>query len=152
MAGMKAVGTARRRHAVNRDVFEPLEDGFRVRVRTGGHEYVLDEPVDQGGTGQGATPGEVLLAALAGCQTMVAHLYFRTQRITARSVVVGIEADGPVDMQTGEIQVEFNVTLTVDADVSDEQLTDLRAFVDRMCLVGTTIRQPNVVNLRVARA
>ena len=34
-----------------------LEEGMRVRVQTGDHEYIVDEPVEAGGTDQGAMPG-----------------------------------------------------------------------------------------------
>ena len=32
---------------------------MRVRVQAGDHEYIVDEPVEAGGTDQGAMPGMV---------------------------------------------------------------------------------------------
>lgn len=128
-----------------------LEEGFRVRVQTGGHEYVIDEPVEAGGTGQGAIPGEVMTAALVGCQAMVCHLFFRKNRITPRSLEVVADTEGEANMATGEIEQDFHVTLKVDADLTDEQLDELVAFVDQMCMVGTMIKQNNVVTVKAER-
>lgn len=128
-----------------------LEDGFRVRVQTGGYEYVLDEPKEMGGTEQGAIPGEVLLAALAGCQAMVARLWFMKSRLTPRGVDVEVVGDGPVNMQTGEIALEFDTLMKVDADLSDEQMAELAAFVEQMCMVATTLKQANPVRCKFER-
>lgn len=129
-----------------------LEDGFRVRVQTGGHEYVLDEPVNQGGTDQGAIPGEVLMAALVGCQAMVTRLWFRKVRIEPRSVEVVVDAEGEANMKTGEIRQDFHTQVKVDADITDEQLVELRAFVEQMCMVGTMLKQENKVITTAVRA
>ena len=129
-----------------------LEDGFRVRVQTGGHEYVLDEPVSQGGTDQGAIPGEVLTAALVGCQAMVCRLWFRKNRIEPRSVEVVVDTEGEANMTTGEIQQDFHSTVKVDADITDEQMVELRDFVEQMCMVGTMLKQENKVTIAAERA
>lgn len=138
MAGLQAVGR--------------LEEGFRVRVQTGGHEYVLDEPVDNGGSAQGAIPGEVLLAALTGCQAMVARLYFNKVGMEPRSVEVTAEiADSP-SAPMGRFSPEFNVVMEVDSDLTDEQMSELSALVDAKCAVGTIIREKNPIKFNVRRA
>ena len=126
-----------------------LEDGFRVRVQTGGHEYVLDEVAQRGGTNQGAMPGEVLLAGLLGCQAMVTRLFFRKRRQQPRSVRVDAEMNQAGE---GRLNVAFDVVLTVDADLTDDELTELAAFIDAECAVGNLLRQQNPVNFTVRRS
>lgn len=138
MAGLQAVGR--------------LEEGFRVRVQTGGHEYVLDEATDKGGSGEGATPGEVLLAALTGCQAMVARLYLRKVRLEPRSVVVTAEVVDSASAPMGRFSPEFNVVMEVDSDLSDEQMAELSDLVHEKCAVGAIIREKNPIRFTVRRA
>jgi len=46
---------------------------FRSDVEAGTHRFVIDEPVDAGGTAQGPTSYDLLAAALGGCTSMTLH-------------------------------------------------------------------------------
>jgi putative redox protein len=46
---------------------------FRTEVEAGPHRFVLDEPVDAGGGGEGPTPYDMLASALGGCTAMTLH-------------------------------------------------------------------------------
>lgn len=50
---------------------------FQVRVSTGEHEFLMDEPVDYGGLSTGPNPFDMLRAALAACTLMTLKLYAR---------------------------------------------------------------------------
>ena len=125
-----------------------LEDGFRVRVQTTGHEYVLDTPPPMGGEDAGAMPGAVLLAGLAGCQAMSARLYFRQLRMEPRDLRVDVAMNLPGEGVDG---VSFDVVVKIDADLTDDQLTELADFIDEKCAVGTMLRQANPVEGRIER-
>src|SRR5262245_10021462 len=55
-----------------------LETGeglFQVRVHTGGHSFLMDEPVVNGGLGTGPNPFDLLCSALGACTLMTMKLY-----------------------------------------------------------------------------
>ena len=49
--------------------------GFRTEVTAGNHVFVADEPVSFGGTDDGPTPYDYLLASLAACTAMTLRMY-----------------------------------------------------------------------------
>ena len=48
---------------------------FQVRIDTGEHDFLMDEPVSYGGLSTGPNPFDLLEAALAGCTLMTLRLY-----------------------------------------------------------------------------
>src|SRR5438105_4057556 len=52
---------------------------FVTRIAAGDNALVSDEPIAAGGTGAGANPYELLLAALGACTSMTLFVYSRTK-------------------------------------------------------------------------
>lgn len=50
-------------------------EGYRVLGTVRGHEVVLDEPEELGGSDEGPTPVEAMLAALGACTAMTLRMY-----------------------------------------------------------------------------
>lgn len=48
---------------------------FQVRVQTGPHSFLMDEPVKVGGLDSGPNPFDMLCAAMASCTLMTMKLY-----------------------------------------------------------------------------
>jgi putative redox protein len=48
---------------------------FQVRIDTGDHSFLMDEPMDFGGLGSGPSPFDLLCAALSACTLMTMNLY-----------------------------------------------------------------------------
>jgi putative redox protein len=48
---------------------------FQVRIDTGDHSFLLDEPAEYGGLGSGPSPFDLLCAALSACTLMTMKLY-----------------------------------------------------------------------------
>lgn len=48
---------------------------FQVRVQTGPHSFLMDEPVAVGGLDSGPNPFDLLCAAMASCTLMTMKLY-----------------------------------------------------------------------------
>lgn len=48
---------------------------FQVRIDTGDHDFLMDEPLSNGGLSTGPNPFDLLEAALAGCTLMTLRLY-----------------------------------------------------------------------------
>ncbi|GAB4251589.1 MAG: bifunctional alpha/beta hydrolase/OsmC family protein [Deferrisoma sp.] len=51
--------------------------GFRTEIAAGAHALVADEPRSVGGTEEGPSPYDLLLAALGACTTMTVQMYAR---------------------------------------------------------------------------
>jgi putative redox protein len=67
------------------------EGMFQVRIETGEHSFLMDEPVEYGGLGTGPSPFDLLGAALAGCTVMTMKLYadrkgWKLDRLSVRVV------------------------------------------------------------------
>jgi len=48
---------------------------FQLRIDTGEHSFLMDEPLKLGGLGSGPNPFDLMCAAIAGCTLMTMRLY-----------------------------------------------------------------------------
>jgi putative redox protein len=91
--------------------------GFAHEVDlAGGHELIVDEPADRGGTDTGPRPTQLLAASLAGCTAITIEMYADRKGwdVSAMEVTVDMEYDG-------EAPSSFAISLTLPAELSDEQ-------------------------------
>ena len=51
------------------------QNGYCTEINAAGHNIIADEPVDAGGTDQGASPYELLTASLGACTGMTLRMY-----------------------------------------------------------------------------
>jgi uncharacterized OsmC-like protein len=81
--------------------------GFRVAVRTAKHEWVLDEPADEGGTDAGPTPVEAMLGALLSCLTLSFQFFAKRKGIPIERIEGWVAANEErfVDAIAVELQV-----------------------------------------------
>jgi putative redox protein len=63
-------------------------DGFVQEIVAGRHQLRSDEPVSVGGTDTGATPYDLLLAALGSCTSMTVGMYARRKQWPLTRVTV----------------------------------------------------------------
>ena len=63
-------------------------EGFVQEITAGRHQVVADEPVAAGGTDRGASPYDLLMAALGACMSMTIGLYARTRKWPLETIVV----------------------------------------------------------------
>jgi putative redox protein len=66
---------------------------FRTEVEAGPHRFVLDEPADAGGAGEGPTPYDMLASALGGCTAMTLQFYAKREVIPLTGVDVTVTHD-----------------------------------------------------------
>src|SRR5512144_1024383 len=69
------------------------EGSFKNTVTAGGHSFIVDEPVDAGGTDEGPTPYDLLSAALGGCTSMTLQFVARREGIPLEGVEVSVAND-----------------------------------------------------------
>jgi putative redox protein len=71
-----------------------LQSGMAFLGATGsGHQLLLDSSAEHGGAGQGATPMELVLLALAGCTGMDVIAMLRKMRQTVTGYEVRVSGD-----------------------------------------------------------
>ncbi len=125
-------------------VTETAPPGYAQTVTDGVHTWLLDEPLDVGGTDTGPNPYDVLLSALGACTAITMRMYagrkgwdlgatsvtLRHQRIHAKDCLDCENAVGVVD------HVERRISL--DPALTPDQRAALLAIADK-CPVHRTL-------------
>lgn len=133
------------------------ESAVATRVRTGGHEFVVDEPAALAGDDAGPSPVDYALGAIAGCQVVVYRLYARSLGIQVDDIDVTVEGDLDAarlfdednTVRAGLSEVRVNVTLSGPA--SDEDYARLQRVVDDHCPVLDLFANPTPVVTTVTK-
>lgn len=105
---------------------------FEVAAR--GHRVICDQPVDNGGTDQGMTPPELLLAALATCAAYYAAQYLKARKLPTQDLKVRVSAEKAT--QPARL-ASFHIEVTVPALDDHHQAGMLRAV--KSCLIHNTL-------------
>ena len=106
---------------------------------------IIDEPEERGGTNQGLTPTETMIASLVGCTNVI------TQRIAHRKGVnigaMSVDAHAKFDRRGVSLEQEIDIpfpelTLTIDiqSDASSEQLEEIKRDLQKFCPIAKVIR------------
>lgn len=110
-----------------------------TRVRSGRHEFVIDEPSALAGDDAGPSPVEYALGAIIGCQVVVFRLYARALGITVDDLRVTAEGDLDAARLFGKDESvragfsEVRVAVEITGPESAERYEELRRAVDDHC-------------------
>jgi uncharacterized OsmC-like protein len=128
-------------------------DGYRVVSGARSHGWVLDEPVSAGGTDEGPTPVEALLAALGACTAMTLRMYAQRKGWSLGQVRVVLThremrredcLDCPPDEQLPRVD-RIQREITVTGELLPEQRERLLEIADRCPVHRILSRHPTVV-------
>lgn len=100
---------------------EAVETGggkFQLRLTTGKHQLVADEPADFGGLDSGPSPFQLLAAALASCMTMTVRLYADRKGWLVKRIRAGVGHSREPGTKPPD---RFDVRLTFDGELDGEQ-------------------------------
>ena len=115
-------------------IVEQLENvKFAVHARH--HTLICDQPSDNGGTDEGITPPEFLLASLGSCAVFYALQYLKARNLAASGVEAVVEAEklkNPARMGNFKIDVHCPVPLN-----EEQQLCLVRSV--HSCLIHNTM-------------
>lgn len=109
-------------------------------------ELTIDEPKERGGTNLGPSPTETMLAALAGCTSVIAHKIAHKHGVEFQSFNVdvvstfdrrGVTLQEEVDVPFEDVQVLIDVTTGADDAALEKIKTELPMF----CPVSKVMRQ-----------
>lgn len=124
-----------------------LETGFQTTAQIRQFSLTVDEPNTLGGSDQGPTPVELVLAALGTCQEIVYATYARVLGIPLQRLSVRVEGNldprgffGAADVPAGFREVSFAVD--IESPASPEAVARLIAMVNAHCPVLDILRQP----------
>jgi uncharacterized OsmC-like protein len=129
-----------------------------VTVRIGAHQVTVDEPKSVGGTGVGANPIQLALAALGSCQAITYRYWAEILGLRLDGVSVRVEGDVDVrgffgfdpEANRGVAGVQCVVTLEGPEDPS--RYRELTAAVDAHCPVLDIFSRPVPVERHVQLA
>jgi putative redox protein len=116
-----------------------------VRDRT----VVIDEPAERGGTNQGLTPTETMMASLIGCTNVITHKVAAKNNVSIKSMNVRLEAqfDRRGVMLQEEIDVPFpSATLYIDleTDANAAAVERVRRELAMFCPVSKVFRAAGI--------
>ncbi|MCK9518185.1 MAG: OsmC family protein [Dehalococcoidia bacterium] len=123
-----------------------VDGNFRLEVEdSGGHSWVLDEPVDKGGTDTGTTPVEAFLGALVGCLITAFQFHARRKNVPIQKI------EGWVASNESGYLNQIAVDLQVWSPAPEEQVRELLPRAERGCFVKAVLRPdlPYSVDLAV---
>ena len=139
----------------------PLKEGFRTQIIAGGHKLIADEPKEAGGTDEGPSPYELLLAALGVCTAMTLKMYIERKKLPITDVEVLLTFDRiHIDdcescvkeerLNDQEVQ-HISRLIYVTGDVTEEQKERLLYIAGR-CPVHVTLHSnPHVEDALIVR-
>ena len=119
-------------------------DGFVQKIIAGPHHLRSDEPASVGGTETGATPYDLLLAALGSCTSMTMAMYARRkkwplERVTVRLRHSRVHAEDCVACETQNARLTVvDREIALDGSLDEDQRARLLAIANR-CPVHLTL-------------
>lgn len=122
------------------------KSGFQTTVQAGEHTFTADEPKSVGGTNQGPSPYDYLIAALGACTAMTVRMYADREKWPLDSVKVTLghsrihekDCEECEERDVGLDQIERSVELS--GDLTEEQHLRLIKVADR-CPVGQSLER-----------
>ena len=119
-------------------------DGFVQEIIAGAHHLRSDEPASAGGTDSGATPYELLLAALGSCTSMTVAMYARRKQWPLKRVTVRLrhsrvhaEDCAACEREGAQLSV-IDRDIVLDGALAEDQRSRLLAIANR-CPVHLTL-------------
>jgi uncharacterized OsmC-like protein len=138
-----------------------MKEGFRTQITAGAHTLIADEPKEAGGTDEGPSPYELLLAALGACTAMTLKMYVERKNLPITDVEVSLTFDRiHIDdcescvkeerLNDQEVQ-HISRLIYVTGDVTEEQKERLLYIAGR-CPVHLTLHSnPHVEDALIVR-
>lgn len=125
-------------------VTESAPPGYAQTVTDGVHTWVLDEPLEVGGTDTGPNPYDVLLSALGACTAITMRMYAGRKGWDLGSTSVSLQhsrihAKDCLDCESAAGMVDhMERRISLDPALSADQRAALRAIADK-CPVHRTL-------------
>lgn len=137
--------TIRQKTSVQMKLSATAETHARTRIKVRDVEGLIDEPEARGGTNQGLTPTETLMASFIGCTNVI------TQRIahgmgvvvSAMDIRVSVDFDRQGVMLEKDIEQPFSdlvMDIDITTDATEAQMAAIKSDLAKFCPVAKVIR------------
>ncbi len=129
------------------------ESETRVAVKARNFTIYVDEPPQLGGEDKGANPVEYVLAALAGCLNVVAHLAAKEMGITLQELSIEIQGTlNPAKFQGKSYQEragykQIDVLINVKTNADEQTLAKWLKVVEERCPVSDNLANPTPLRI-----
>jgi putative redox protein len=120
-------------------------EGVRFKVEAREHSLICDQPQDNGGTDQGMTPPELMLASLGTCAAFYAAQFLKARNLADGGVEVRVTAEKlkhPARLGNFQVDVSCPVPLT------PEQEQGMMNAVHH-CLIHNTLLTPPQIDINL---
>lgn len=118
------------------------DGGDRYRIAVRGHEVVVDQPVDDGGSDDGPTPTELFVAGLASCVAFYGGRYLRRHGLPEHGFTVdcafAFAEDRP--SRVGEIRLAVRLP----AGFPAERRAAFRAVIEHCTVHNSIVTTPEI--------
>ena len=118
--------------------------GSKFDVAARGHRVICDQPLDNGGSDEGMSPPEFLLASLATCAAYYAAQYLQTRKLPAADFKVRVSAQKA--LQPARL-ASFQIEVVAPGLDERHQAGILRAA--KACLIHNTLLQGSTIEIAV---
>lgn len=129
------------------------ENATKTIVKARNFEMIVDEPEQFGGTNDGATPVEYVLASLAGCLNVVGHLVAKEMNFEIRDLSFDISGPLNADKLFGKGTDDragyksIDVTMKIDTDADEQTLNKWVEMVESRCPVSDNLSNETPLNI-----
>lgn len=126
-----------------------VNEGLAVKAKTGNHEIILDEGTHVGGLDSGPNPMQNLLASLAACENVVAHMAAKEMTFDLQGLTFNVSGSFDPRGFMGDLSVrpyfeEITVDVIVKTNESDARIKELQDIVEARCPVHTMMKAADV--------
>jgi putative redox protein len=115
-------------------------EGSKFEVAARGHRVICDQPVDNGGSDEGMSPPELLLASLATCGAYYAAQYLKARGLPSNDLGVRVRAEKA--MQPARL-ASFQIEVATPA-LEDRHLSGVLRAVKTCLIHNTLLGSPNI--------
>ena len=123
--------------------------GLKFEINSGGHIIISDQPKENGGNNEGATPGELFVASLASCIGFYVVSYCKNAGIDASGLKITADYDHAPDKPARIGTITIDVDLP--AKVEDNRKPALMNAA-KHCFIHNTIDNPPKIEIKVNTA
>ena len=125
------------------------ETHARTKINIRDVSSIIDEPEVRGGTNQGLTPTETLMASLIGCTNVISKRIAHKMGIELGEMDIQLSAkfDRRGTMLEEEIDVPFasvTMDIEIDTNASEAQMSALKTDLAKYCPIAKVLRGSGV--------
>lgn len=124
--------------------------GFKTAIHARDHIIYTDEPILDGGTDAGPSPGELLVGALGACAAITARMYAQRKGWPLEGIEIDVSntkfkaAEHPLYEGSADFVNEFRQRMVFHGDLTDQQRERLLEIAGK-CPINKLFTQPNIM-------